>query len=104
MTDPDDSQPTASAPGRTGPGAAPPVLEVASRRRAPRYRSFIGVGVTAGVVIALVLTFTRPESEYGYPAVFGYTALGCALVGALLGGLVAVLLDRRPTSGRPTSG
>ena len=91
------SQPTPGSQPSPGPdeaSAAPRVLE-ATRRRAPRYRAFVGVGVAAGVLVALVLTFTRPETEYGYPAVFGYTAVVCGLLGALLGGLVAVVLDRR---------
>lgn len=99
MTDVPDPRSTASDAARPGPDTSPRVLEVASRRRAPRYRAFIGVGTAVGVVLALVLTFTRPETEYGYPAVFGYTALGCALVGGLLGGLAAVLLDRRSSAG-----
>lgn len=93
MTDVPRSQPP--APEDPGPGDSPLVLEVASRRRAPRYRAFIGVGIALGVLAALILTFTRPETEYGYTSVFGYTALVCGLVGGLAGGAVAVVLDRR---------
>ena len=75
--------------------ATPRTLEVASRRRAPKYRAFVGTGILVGLVLALILTFTRPETEYGYGAVFGYTALVLGFVGALLGGLVAIWLDRR---------
>lgn len=74
--------------------SAPLVLEVASRRRSPRYGVFIGLGVTLGVAVAFFLTFSRPETEFSYLSVLGYTALGCGLVGGLIGGLVAVLLDR----------
>ena len=66
------------------------------RTRSPKYGVFIGLGVLVGVIAAGIATFTLPVTEdYGYGTVLGYTALVLGLTGGLLGGLVAVLLDRR---------
>ena len=76
----------------------PPVEEMtrARRTRSPKYGVFIGVGVLLGALVAGVATFALPATEeYGYATVLGYTALVLGLVGGLLGGVVAVLLDRR---------
>lgn len=65
-------------------------------RRAPRYRVFVGTGVLLAVAAALVLALlTPPDARFSRFSVFGYLALSLGLVGALLGGLVAVLLERR---------
>jgi predicted phage tail protein len=66
------------------------------RRSAPRYRVFIGLGVVVGALAAVVVTsaFAR-GGEFTTGSVLGYTAVLLALVGGLLGGGVAVLLDRR---------
>lgn len=80
----------------TGP-EQPPVGEMtrARRRRSPRYAVFIGCGVLVGVLAAGIATFALPVTQdYGYGTVLAYTALVLGLAGGLLGGLVAVLLDR----------
>ncbi len=84
-----------SDPGR----AQPPIEEMVPARRmsAPRYGVFIGAGVVLGVVAAAVATFyaSTTNDDYSLRAIFGYTALLLGLVGGLLGGALAVLLDRR---------
>ena len=80
-----------------------------SVRRSPRYGRFLLLGATVGVVAALlVATFSQPaETElpeqamtYSLSTVFGFSALVFGSIGALLFGLLALLLDR--TVGRRT--
>jgi len=90
---------TPESAGREPPGPSDAELAAAlhaRRRAAPRYRVFIGVGILIGVVAASVVTSVFADtSEYEASSVLGYTAVLLALVGGLLGGGVAVLLDRR---------
>lgn len=67
------------------------------RRREPRYRAFVGTGVLAGVLAAVVLTLLVPDpgGRYSASSVFGYLAASLGAVGALLGGGAAVLAARR---------
>ncbi len=66
-------------------------------RRAPRYRVFIGVGAVLGAVLGVVLAVTRGgDALFSAATVTGYLAAIGLLVGALLGGVVAVLADRPP--------
>lgn len=65
-------------------------------RRAPRYVPFLATGALLGLVAAVVLAFALPPvPRLGTGSVLGYLAFVLGLVGALLGGAVAVLLDRR---------
>jgi hypothetical protein len=65
-------------------------------RRAPRYGSFVVTGAAVGVVIALVLSLSRPATgQFSQNSVIGYVAATLGLLGALAGAGVAVLLDRR---------
>ena len=65
-------------------------------RRAPRYPAFIGLGVVLGALVALVLTFAYPENgEFDRGQVFGFLLLWCGAFGAALGGVAALLVDRR---------
>jgi len=82
----------------------PPVEEMARvrRTRVPKYPVFIGLGVVLGVLVAGAVTLLTPldpdpvtGQQYSYGKVLGYTSIVLALVGGLLGGGVAVLLDRR---------
>jgi hypothetical protein len=70
-----------------------------TRRRvhhAPRYRSFLLAGVVVGLLAALAVTLAYPPGVgYSRVQVFGFLAVSGGLLGALLGGGVAVLLDRR---------
>jgi hypothetical protein len=64
-------------------------------RRAPRYPAFILAGVAAGVLVALVLTFAFPENaDYDRGQVFGFLLLWAGAIGAAVGGVVALLVDR----------
>lgn len=68
-------------------------------RRAPRYAAFIVVGGIVGLLVALVLVLTAPGSG-GLGLVLAFVGGGCALLGALLGGVAAVLADRRSVRSR----
>lgn len=64
-------------------------------RRAPRYPAFILAGVAAGILVALVLTFAFPENaEFDRGQVFGFLLLWAGAIGAAVGGVVALLVDR----------
>ncbi|WP_234660037.1 hypothetical protein [Agromyces marinus] len=69
--------------------------DVVSVRRSPRYGSFLLLGTALGVLVALVLTFAFPQNEeFDRSQVFGFLLLWCAAGGLLLGGVVALVLDR----------
>lgn len=72
------------------------VARPATLRRAPRYRAFVVTGALLGLVVALLVVLIAPEGEGGYGPgpTFVFTGLAAALLGALLGGAVAVVLDR----------
>lgn len=82
--------------------------------RRPRFGVFIVSGIVLALVVAAVLTLTlaRPQGrdgvDYGLGGVFGYLAAVLGLAGALLGGLVAVVLsslaDRRARRAAPRGG
>lgn len=73
------------------------------RRRAPRYRAFVVTGlVVAFVVSAAVAVVTPPSDGYSQQALFGYLFVALGVVGSLLGGLAAILVERR--SGRVERG
>jgi hypothetical protein len=82
---------TASA-APTVPAPRPVVL-----RRAPRYRAFLLTGAGIGAVLGIVLTTVVPDrgGQFSTGTVLGYLAAVLALVGALVGGAVAVVLERR---------
>ncbi|WGW12438.1 hypothetical protein LWF01_01315 [Saxibacter everestensis] len=74
-------------------------------RRAPKYGVFVGAGVLLGVVAALLVVGLGPDvslqnDEYSPTSMFALLGLGFGIAGALLGGLVAIVLDR--LSGRRT--
>lgn len=113
-SDPSAEQP--EQPEQPGPPPVPDAEELAraaepaTLRRAPRYRAFVLSGVVVGVLVAFVLVLTlgggqdgaAPGSglpDLGTGPVLIFTALTLGLVGALVGGLVALLQDRRS---RPT--
>ncbi len=64
-------------------------------RRAPRYEVFVGAGALVGLLVALVIGLTGPfDPGFGRAKLIGYLAIGFALLGGLLGGLVAVAIER----------
>lgn len=110
LDDPTAGQPTPrpASDQRPVPDAAElaQIAEPTTVRRAPRYRAFVLTGVIVGAVLAFVLVLVfggddRPGGsatgalDVGSGPVLIFTALTLCLVGALLGALVALLLDRR---------
>lgn len=108
----DDDGPRDDAPGPDGtdgrpaprdPGARPSddalaALPDSPVRRAPRFRAFVATGAGVGLVAALVVVLAGPAERANGPSagvVLLFVAAAFALVGALGGALVAVLLDRR---------
>ena len=88
------------APEATPDGTAEPGGGAAPRygrpRRAPRYGSFVATGALVGILVGVVLSFSQPATgQFSQNSVVGYVAAIFGLVGALAGGAVAVLLDRR---------
>jgi hypothetical protein len=85
--------------------SAPVVTDeiVAARvRRSPRYVVFLVLGAALGVFVAMILTFAFDGTDrvaengavYSDGQVFGFLALVGIAVGLLVGGLVAIVLDR----------
>lgn len=71
------------------------VAEPAVVRRAPRYRSFVLAGAMVGVLLAIVLVLVVPgDQPLGRGPVLVFVGLTGVLVTALLGAVVAVLVDR----------
>ena len=70
-------------------------------RRAPRYRAFVFTGVLAGLVIALVLSAVTADSvQPTNRSVLVYLVLILALVGGVIGGGLALLVERPRRGGR----
>jgi len=67
-----------------------------TRRRAPRYRAFVLTGIGLAVLVALVAALvSNPADGYSQRQLFGFLLVSLGVVGAILGGLVAVLVERR---------
>jgi hypothetical protein len=73
-------------------------------RRAPKFTVFLMAGAALGIIAALILTFAFSGTEsvspntgllYTQSQVFGFLALGCITGGIALGGIVALIFDRR---------
>ena len=79
-------------------------IETVRVRRAPKISVFLILGAALGVLVAMILTFSfngtadpSPNTgvEYSQGQVFGFLALVCAPIGLALGGIVALIFDRR---------
>lgn len=65
-------------------------------RRAPRFSAFLVVGALVGLIATLGLVSLFPvDPAVGFGATFGFFALYGIPAGALLGAIVAIVLDRR---------
>jgi hypothetical protein len=65
-------------------------------RRAPRYRAFVLVGAILGLVVGVVASIVLGGGPGAFSAVTltGYVGVIGLLLGGLLGGAVAVLVER----------
>ncbi len=86
--------------GVGGPPAATTVCVVTPQpdkmRRAPKFTAFLVTGGIVGVLVGFLLSVTgNPDTGYDASTALGFLGLICAALGVLLGGIVAVLLDRR---------
>ncbi|TLM83111.1 hypothetical protein [Pseudarthrobacter sp. NamE5] len=65
-------------------------------RRAPKYVPFLILGALVGVGAAAVAAFSVPANpSFDAGAVFGFFTVAFAAAGAILGAVVALVLDRR---------
>jgi hypothetical protein len=71
-----------------------------TRRPAPRYLSFLVSGALVGVLVTLVVVAVRGSAVERPSVLFFYLGILLAGVGALLGGLVAVVIESRGRSRR----
>lgn len=89
--------PPGSADGDREPVAPSPSSSSPPRMiRTPKYSAFIGTGVVVGVVLGVILTVLAGDraAAYSLGARLGYLCAIFALLGALVGGAVAVLVER----------
>ena len=85
----DDSQ-----AGRSGQPTGPERRGV-TVRRAPRYVPFLILGGLLGIVVAAVIAFALPgDASYDRGSVFGFFIVLCGSAGVVVGGAVALVLDR----------
>jgi hypothetical protein len=92
-------------PSPVDPRDAEPIRERVTVRRAPKVWGFLALGAIIGVVAALILTFafrpadggptvTEDGTAFGLTQVFGFLLVCLVPIGAALGALVAIVLDR----------
>jgi hypothetical protein len=66
-------------------------------RRTPNFTAFLFTGGLVGLLIGLFLSVAGPgDPRYDASAAVGFLGLICAGLGVLGGGIIAVLLDKRP--------
>jgi hypothetical protein len=66
-------------------------------RRAANIPAFLLTGGVIGLVLGvLAAVFGHEDASYATGVAVGYLGLGGAALGVLAGGIVAVLLDRKP--------
>lgn len=70
--------------------------ELVTIRRAPKFSAFVVVGALVGFLATLVLTSLFPaDPEVGFTASLGYFSLYGISIGAVVGAVIALALDRR---------
>lgn len=95
-TEPPTGEQTQADPNEQAQPAEPSPATSYRVRRAPLYRPFIATGFVLGAVLGVVLAVLGPDMEkFSRNAQAGYLGALFGLLGAALGGFVAVLLDRR---------
>ena len=88
-------QPEPPQPGAAQPGPAQTTVETeVTVRRIPRYSRFLIIGAGLGAVATFILTASFPsDPKVGFGALFGYFLLFGVPAGAVIGAVVAILLD-----------
>lgn len=101
----DNGEVTSEQPLPVDPQESAPARERVVVRRAPKIWGFLGLGAIVGVVATLVLTLafrpadgaptvTEDGTQFGLTQVFGFLLVCLIPLGAALGALVAIVLDR----------
>ena len=73
----------------------PPQRRQVTIRRAPKFAPFMGLGALIGFIAALIVAYTGPaDPTLTRESVLGFFTVVFAIPGLLIGGLVALLLDR----------
>ena len=92
---PDAERPDAEQPGAAQSGPAQTTVETeVTVRRIPRYSRFLIIGAGLGAVATFILTASFPsDPKVGFGALFGYFLLFGVPAGAVIGAVVAILLD-----------
>jgi hypothetical protein len=96
---------TSDQPSPLDPQEPVPARERAVVRRAPKIWGFLGLGAMLGVVATIILTLvfrpadgaatvTEDGTQFGLSQVFGFLLVCLIPLGAALGALVAIVLDR----------
>jgi hypothetical protein len=86
-------QPGGGPVGGSGRG---PVKGPGTVRRSPRFTAFLVTGGVIGLLIGVFLSLLgHPDTRYDASTALGFLGLICALLGVLVGGVIAVLFDRR---------
>ena len=88
-------QPEPPQPGAAQPGPAQTTVETEVMvRRIPRYSRFLIIGAGLGAVATFILTASfSSDPKVGFGALFGYFLLFGVPAGAVIGAVVAILLD-----------
>ncbi|MET1021472.1 MAG: hypothetical protein ABWX69_04655 [Arthrobacter sp.] len=85
---------TPEIPGTPGEQHVPEQRTV-TVRRAPKYVPFLVLGGLLGFAVAAFLAYGVPGDEsYDASTVFGFFLILCGAGGVILGGIVALALDR----------
>ncbi|MEI2776329.1 MAG: hypothetical protein V9G19_10245 [Tetrasphaera sp.] len=65
-------------------------------RREPRFGAFLGTGAVIGLVIGVVIAYVGPDApDYGQRTELGFMGVFFGLLGALIAGVVAVVIAGR---------
>lgn len=72
-----------------------PTVRTVRVRRSPKITLFLALGAVVGAFVALVGTLSVPtDPRYPVPQVLGFLVLLLAPLGALVGGAIAIVIDR----------